>query len=131
MQSTRKERIGWYFYDWANSAFYTTVVTVFLGPYLKTITQAAADAAGYVYPLGIPVYYKSFFFYILAFSFVCQFLLLPILGAIADYTNKKKFLLGLFAYMGSVSTMGMYFLKGDNYLLGGVLLLMANVWFGA
>ena len=28
--STRRERVGWYFYDWANSAFATTVVTVFL-----------------------------------------------------------------------------------------------------
>ena len=30
--SDRRERVGWYFYDWANSAFSTTVVTVFLGP---------------------------------------------------------------------------------------------------
>ena len=131
MQSTRKERIGWYFYDWANSAFYTTVVTVFLGPYLKEITHAAADVTGFVYPLGIPVFYKSFFFYILALSFVLQFFLLPVLGAIADYTNKKKFLLGLFAYLGSASTILMYFLDGNNYLLGGGLLLSANVCFGA
>lgn len=129
--STKKERIGWYFYDWANSAFYTTVVTVFLGPYLKAITQSAANASGFVYPLGIPIYFKSFFFYVLALSFIVQFILLPILGAIADYTNKKKFLLGLFAYIGAFSTMFMYFLKGDNYLLGGGLLLLANVAFGA
>jgi len=30
--NNRREQIGWYFYDWANSAFPTTVVTVFLGP---------------------------------------------------------------------------------------------------
>ena len=131
MISSKKERIGWYFYDWANSAFYTTVITVFLGPYLKAITQAAADSSGFVHPLGIPVFYKSYFFYVLALSFIAQFILLPILGAIADYTNKKKFLLGLFAYTGAFSTMFMYFLKGDNYLLGGGLLLLANVAFGA
>jgi MFS transporter, UMF1 family len=131
MQSTRKERIGWYFYDWANSAFYTTVVTVFLGPYLKSITYAAADSSGFVYPLGIPVYYKSYFFYILALSFIFQFILLPILGAIADYTNKKKLLLGFFAYLGALSTMAMYFLEGSNYLFGGGLLLIANICFGA
>ncbi len=49
---SRRERVGWYFYDWANSAFSTTVVTVFMGPYLTTITKAAADASGFVYPLG-------------------------------------------------------------------------------
>ena len=36
--STRRERTGWYFYDWANSAFSTTVITVFLGPFLTTVT---------------------------------------------------------------------------------------------
>ena len=39
-----RERVGWIAYDWANSAFSTTVVVVFLGPYLTSITQAAADA---------------------------------------------------------------------------------------
>ena len=40
--STRRERTGWYFYDWANSAFSTTVITVFLGPFLTTVTEQAA-----------------------------------------------------------------------------------------
>ena len=39
--NNRREQVGWYFYDWANSAFYTTVVTVFLGPYLTGIAKAA------------------------------------------------------------------------------------------
>ncbi len=29
--STKRERVGWYFYDWANSAFFTTVITAFGG----------------------------------------------------------------------------------------------------
>ena len=37
--STRRERTGWYFYDWANSAFSTTVITVFLGPFLTAVTE--------------------------------------------------------------------------------------------
>ena len=43
--STRRERVGWYFYDWANSAFSTTVITVFLGPYLTSIAKTAAGCA--------------------------------------------------------------------------------------
>ena len=50
-----REQVGWYFYDWANSAFSTTVVSVFLGPYLTSITRAAADANGFVHPLGLPI----------------------------------------------------------------------------
>ena len=50
---SRREQVGWYFYDWANSAFSTTVITVFLGPYLTSVTKNAADAQGFVYPLGL------------------------------------------------------------------------------
>ena len=60
--SSRRERTGWYFYDWANSAFSTTVITVFLGPFLTSVTEQAAgcalgadDCDGRVHPLGISV----------------------------------------------------------------------------
>ena len=42
--SVREQR-GWYMYDFANSAFSTTVVTLFMGPYLTAIAKSAADAA--------------------------------------------------------------------------------------
>src|SRR5256885_17241810 len=64
--NNRREQIGWYFYDWANSAFPTTVVTVFLGPWLTTVTKAAADAGGVGYPLGIQVPPGAFFPYLLS-----------------------------------------------------------------
>lgn len=129
--SDRRERVGWYFYDWANSAFSTTVVTVFLGPYLTSVTKAAADANGLVYPLGIPVNAGSFFPYIVSLSVLLQVIFLPIMGAIADFSHRKKQFMGLFAYIGAFATMGMYFLQGSNYLLGGGLFLIANLSFGA
>lgn len=128
---SRREQVGWYFYDWANSAFSTTVITVFLGPYLTAITQNAADANGYVHPLGIPILADSFFPYMVSLSVVLQVFFLPVLGAIADYSHLKKTLLGSFAYVGAVATLGMYFLAGDRYLLGGGLFLLANLSFGA
>ncbi|MEM8535635.1 MAG: MFS transporter [Chloroflexota bacterium] len=127
----RREQVGWYFYDWANSAFSTTVVTVFLGPYLTSVTQNAADANGFVYPLGIPIFADSFFAYMISFSVFLQVFFLPILGAIADFSHLKKQLMGVCAYIGAFATMGMYFLQGDNYLLGGLLFLIANLGFGA
>ncbi|MBA3533011.1 MAG: MFS transporter [Ardenticatenales bacterium] len=125
-----REKLGWYFYDWANSAFSTTVVTVFLGPYLTSIATAAATK-GFVYPLGIPVAAGSFFPYVVSLSVGLQVIFLPILGAIADYSNIKKQLMMLFAYIGAFATMCMYFLQGENYLLGGGLFLLANLSFGA
>ena len=50
--NNKREIFGWAMYDWANSAFSTTVITVFLGPYLTSITKAAADANGMVYAAG-------------------------------------------------------------------------------
>ncbi len=76
-----REQTGWYFYDWANSAFSTTVVAVFLGPYLTGITQAAADSAGFVHPLGIPVRAGAFFPFVVSLSVVLQVLILPVIGA--------------------------------------------------
>ena len=129
MNNTREIR-GWYFYDWANSAFVTTVVTVFLGPYLTTVTKAAADANDFVYPLGVPINAGSFFPYVVSLSVLLQMIFLPILGAIADYSHVKKHLLILFAYVGALTTMGLYFVHGNNYLLGGLLFVVANLCFG-
>ena len=127
----RGERIGWYFYDFANSAFSTTVVTVFTGPYLTAVARQAADPAGYVHPLGVPVLAGSFFPYVVSLSVLFQVLLLPVLGAIADYSRRKKEMLFFFAYAGAAATACMYFLHGSRYLLGGGLFLFANVSFGA
>jgi UMF1 family MFS transporter len=129
--NNKRELLGWYFYDWANSAFYTTVVTVFLGPYLTEVTKAAADANGFVYPLGIKVAAGSFFPYMVSLSVALQVFVLPVLGAIADYSHIKKQLLAIFAYLGAFATMGMYFIKDDRYLFGGGLFLLANLSFGA
>jgi MFS transporter, UMF1 family len=129
--SSRRERIGWYTYDWANSAFSTTVVTVFLGPYLTAIARAAADADGFVRPFGLPIAAASFFPYAVSLSVLLQIVALPVLGAIADYSHMKKQLLGLFALVGAASTMGLFLVDGTNYGLGGVLFLVANLSFGA
>ena len=126
-----REQRAWYFYDWANSAFPTTVLTVFIGPYLTTIAKAAADSGGYVHPLGLRVAAESFFPYVVSLSVLLQVIFLPLLGAIADYSHFKKQMLAFFAYAGAFASMGLYFLQGTNYLLGGGLFLFANLSFGA
>jgi UMF1 family MFS transporter len=128
---SRREQTGWYIYDWANSAFYTSAVTMFLGPYLTALAKAAADEAGYVYPFRVPVDARSWWGYVVALSVALQVTVLPVIGALADYSRRKKQLLGVFAYTGAACTMAMYFLEGGAYLSGGLLFLAANVSFGA
>ncbi|MFD8396187.1 MFS transporter [Streptomyces sp. NPDC059680] len=122
----RREQRGWYFYDWACSVYSTSVVTVFLGPYLTAVAKRAADADGYVHPLGVPVRAGSFFAYTVSLSVVIAVVVMPIVGSAADRTGRKKPLLAAAAYTGAAATTGMFFLDGDRYLLGGALLLVAN-----
>ncbi len=134
--STRKERVGWYFYDWANSAFSTTVIAVFLAPFLTEIAKTAAGCGDTcdgqrVYPLGIPVAPESFYSYALSLSVILQVFVLPLTGAMVDRSAHKRRLLALFAYIGAAATFGFLFLTGDRYLLGGILFVVANLAFGA
>jgi len=136
--STRRERTGWYFYDWANSAFSTTVITVFLGPFLTTVTELAAgcelgadECNGYVYPLGIKVAAGSYFPYLVSLSVFLTVFVLPVMGAVADRSPHKKRLMAAAAFVGAGATVAMAFVTGDRYLLGGALFLIANIAFGA
>ncbi|MER7198428.1 MFS transporter [Streptomyces sp. CB01635] len=122
----RREQRGWYFYDWACSVYSTSVLTVFLGPYLTAVAKSAADADGFVHPLGIPVRAGAFFAYTVSASVIVSILVMPLAGAAADRTGRKKPLLAISAYLGATATAGMFFLDGDRYLLGGLLLVVAN-----
>ncbi|MFG2677158.1 MFS transporter [Streptomyces sp. NPDC048445] len=122
----RREQRGWYFYDFACSVYSTSVVTVFLGPYLTSVAKAAADADGYVRPLGIPIRAGSLFAYTISASLVVAVILMPIVGAAADRTGRKKPLLAAAAYVGATATAAMFFLDGTRYLLGAFLLIVAN-----
>lgn len=136
--STRRERRGWYIYDWANSAFQTTVITVFLGPFLTTVAELAAGCElgadtcdGFVHPLGIRVAPGSYYPYLISLSVILTVFVLPVIGAIADRSAHKKRLLGGAAFTGAGATIAMAFVTGDRYLLGGALFLIANISFGA
>ncbi|PZH10461.1 MFS transporter [Streptomyces sp. NTH33] len=122
----RREQRGWYFYDWACSVYSTSVLTVFLGPYLTAVAESAADADGFVHPLGIPVRAGSFFAYCVSASVIVAIVLMPVAGAAADRTGRKKPLLAAAAYVGAGATTGLFFLDGHRYLLGGFLLVVAN-----
>src|SRR5580704_569165 len=128
--SAREQR-GWYMYDFANSAFSTTVITLFLGPYLTALAKSEAEAGGYVHPLGIPIDARSYWSFVVSFSVILQVIFLPMVGAAADYGRRKKEVLAATAYLGATATIGMFFLQGSDYLMGGVLFLVANVAFGA
>ena len=129
---TRKGvRRSWYLYDWANSAFSTTVISLFIGPYLTSVAESGADASGMISLWGLEMRPGSLYPYAVSFSVFAQVFLLPIVGGIADRIKSRNGLLAVFAYIGSISTMFLYFVKDGRYALGAFLLIVANISFGA
>jgi UMF1 family MFS transporter len=124
-------RRSWYLYDWANSAFSTTVISLFIGPYLTSVAESGADASGMISLWGLDMRPGSLYPYAISFSVFAQVFLLPIVGGIADRIKSRNGLLAVFAYIGSISTMFLYFVKDGRYALGAFLLIVANISFGA
>ncbi len=124
-------RRSWYLYDWANSAFSTTVISLFIGPYLTSVAESGADASGMISLWGLDMRPGSLYPYAISFSVFAQVFLLPIVGGIADRIKSRNSLLAVFAYIGSISTMFLYFVKDGRYALGAFLLIVANISFGA
>jgi len=120
-------------YDWANSAFYTTVVGALFSPYITRLAQSYVGENGVVLDLGPlgAVTAKSLPTLCVSISVGAQVFLLPILGALGDYSNLKKRLMALFCYIAVVANCLMFFIKDGYYLFGAVLFIIANVCFGA
>jgi UMF1 family MFS transporter len=128
----RREISGWAMYDWANSGFQATVITVMSGPYLTALARADVGDNGVIFDRGpLLVTAKSLFPFCIGLSVFLQVFLLPLLGAIADYTNMKKRLMAVFCYVGSAATCLLFFITDGRYLAGGLLLVIANLCFGA
>jgi hypothetical protein len=114
--ASARERTGWAFYDWASQVFRTSVVTVFLSLYLTGVAEADARASGQACPggtalvdcdvslLGVPVAAGSLYGYLVAIATLVQVVVLPVAGAIADRTQDKRGMLGLFAFTGAAAT---------------------------
>jgi UMF1 family MFS transporter len=126
----RKEQRAWYFYDWANSAFSTTVAGVLFGPYLIAIAKEAA-VDNRIQVLGLSIAPGALPSYTITASTLISAVLLPLLGAVADRTSRKKDLLAGFAWAGAAAASLLFFVKGDNWELGVIAFIVANLCFGA
>ena len=120
-----KEQRAWYFYDWANSAFATTVAGVLFGPYIKEIAENAA-VDNRISVIGISISPGALPPFIITASTILSAVLLPLLGAVADRTARKKDLLAGFAWAGSAAAALLFFVTGDNWQLGVVAFLVAQ-----
>jgi MFS transporter, UMF1 family len=135
----RREQRAWYVYDWANSAYFTTTGAVLLGPYLTVVAKRAAcpgqdtDAVCRtdLSVLGVPISPGSLALYAVTLATLLSALLLPVVGAIADRSGRKRVLLARFAWVGATAAAAMVFVSGDNWQLGVALQLIATLCIGS
>jgi UMF1 family MFS transporter len=125
-----KEQKAWYWYDWANSAYVTTIATVLLAPYLIAIAKEAA-VDNRISVLGLSVAPGSLPSYLVTFSTILSALILPPLGAMMDRTEKKKQWLAGFAWTGAAFASLLWFCRGDNWQIGAVAVIGANLCLAA
>lgn len=119
------QRKGWYGYAWASHTFEATVVTVFMSRYLPNTAENAVGEQGRVHVLGIALNPGSMFAYTVAFGSALLFILLPITGAIADRTGRKREMLLFFGFLGAASCTAMILVGRTDWQLGALLFLAA------
>ena len=127
MKNDKKTIFGWCMYDWANSAYGTTVVAALLPNYfaLAVVGEAGVSIAGQTFSA------TALWGYMLGASALVVFFCAPVLGAIADFSAaKKKFLIG-FAYTGSLFATLLYFCTAGDVWLTVLLFVGSQVCFVA
>jgi len=135
-----REQRAWYWYDWANSGYVTTVATVLFAPYL--ISVAERNACGFVGDdtrdctenlsvLGLSISPGSLPFYVVTAATIISALVLPVVGAAADRSSRKPTVMAGYAWAGSTAAASMFFVAGENWQLGALLIFVTNICLGS
>ncbi len=119
IQNPRIQIFGWTFYDWANSAFATTIMAGFFPIFFKDYWSAGVDATVSTARLGLANSIAS----------ITVAALAPVLGAIADRGTKRKKFLIFFAYLGALMTSLLFTVSYGNWQTAAALYVLAFIGF--
>ncbi|MGZ6745362.1 MAG: MFS transporter [Nocardioides sp.] len=132
-----REQKAWNWYDWANSAFYTTVLTVLFAPYMITVAGKAAGCSDAdetcrrtVSVLGLHLAAGSLPFYLTSFATISSAFLLPVVGAFVDRSSHKKWHMAGFAWSGAFFAALLFFMKDDHWQVGAVAVVLSSILCG-
>jgi UMF1 family MFS transporter len=115
----RKVVNSWALYDWANSAFATTIMAAVLPVYYSQV--AGANLSGNL----ATVYWG----YTTTIALLIMALLAPIVGAIADYSGIKKRFLATFVAIGVAFTALLYFVQSGDWAMASLFFIVSNIGF--
>jgi MFS transporter, UMF1 family len=133
-----KEQKAWYWYDWANSAFYTTILSVLFAPFMITVAGRAAGCGSSadetcsrtVSVLGLHVAAGSLPFYLISFATISSAFVLPVVGALVDRSGHKRRHMAAFAWSGSFFAALLFFMRGDQWQLGAFAIVASSILAG-
>lgn len=114
-----KPIISWAMYDWANSAFATTIMAGFFPLFFKQYWSAGIESTETTFHLGVGN----------ALASLCIVLAAPLLGAIADCGGLRRRFLMLFAATGIVATVALAGVEQGEWLAALVLFITATIGF--
>jgi MFS transporter, UMF1 family len=112
----KRAQLAWAMYDWANSAFATTIMGSILPNYFAAYiaTEGALTIWGYTVAIG---------------SLIAA-VISPVLGAIADFRGSKKRFMAFFIALGVVSTALLFLVRSPaDQLLASVLYILGTIGF--
>ena len=115
----RRPVIGWAFYDWANSAFATTVMAGFFPVFFKQFWSAGAEASVSTFRLGLLSGLGSLVIALAA----------PLLGAMADRGGARVRLLVFFTLIGAAATAGLFFIAEGDWVGAALVYSLAGIGF--
>ncbi len=119
---------AWASYDWANSAYALVISSAIFPIFFEKVTNTNGDDT--LHFLGMSFKNTELYSYALALSFLIVAVLSPLLSSIADYSGKKKSFMKFYTYLGSISTMILFFFTGkDTVWLGLTFSVLASVGF--
>ena len=123
MKNDKRTIFGWAMYDWANSAYSTVIAGAVLPAYF----------AGTVVPEGGWNGYsgEAMWSFVTAMAAALLFLLMPVLGAMADFSANKRRFLAVFAYGGAMFTVFLFAARPGAVVLTLVLFFFAQLGFVA
>lgn len=110
---------AWTMYDWANSAFATTIMAAVLPVYYTSVAAS-----------GLPANMATAYWgYTSSIAALIAAVISPILGAMADFRGSKKRFLTIFMVIGVAATALMYFIRTGDWLLASILFVFGQVGF--
>jgi len=115
----RRPALSWALYDWANSAFATTVMAGFFPTFFRQFWSTGTDSTVTTFRLGMAN----------AAAGLLIALLAPLLGAIADRGGRRKRMLLVFSLLGILTTFALFFVAQGRWVEATILFTLATLGF--